>query len=122
MADFSTRIRELRKKSRLTQQEVADYLGVNKQTISGYERGVRRPDFTKLDALADMFDVSIAYLIGSQDERGEYPRHGEGHVIPDADKFIATYSPKELNALWEAYIDASDEIRKAVRRVLGMEK
>ena len=65
MADFSARLKSLRLEQNLTQQEVADRLNVGKMTISGYERGKRRPDFEKLDALADLFNVSIAYLMGS---------------------------------------------------------
>ena len=43
MADFAERLRLLRNQKGISQQELADYLDVNKQTISGYERGVRRP-------------------------------------------------------------------------------
>lgn len=109
MADYSTRIRELRKENKLTQQEVADYLKVNKQTISGYERGVRRPDFVKLDALADLFNVSLAYLIGSQDERGSYPKHGTPE-LPD---------PEEA-AILEAYRKAPEDVQRLVLYALRL--
>ena len=115
MKEYARRIRELRKEKGLTQQDVADRLQVNKQTISGYERGVRRPDFEKLDELADLFDVSMAYLAGSQEDRGSYPRHQE----PD----LALQTDDGSWILVEAaYKKATPEIREAVRRVLGIDK
>jgi len=115
MKEYAKRLRALRKEKGLTQQDVADRLKVNKQTISGYERGVRRPDFEKLDELADLFDVSMAYLAGSQDERGAYPRHD-----------MTDYEVQLDDGSWilveAAYKKATPEIREAVRRVLGIDK
>ena len=43
MATFGERLKFLRDQKGVTQEDLAELLGVNKQTISGYERGVRRP-------------------------------------------------------------------------------
>ena len=67
MADIKTRLRELRKHSNYSQQDLADMIGVTKQTISQYERGVREPDFDNLLALCDVFNVSADYLLGKVD-------------------------------------------------------
>lgn len=67
MATFSERVKELRIQSELTQQQVADRIGLNKQTISQYERGVRQPDFDILELLCDFFNVSTDYLLGKSD-------------------------------------------------------
>lgn len=53
------RIRYLRKSEKLTQQELADAIGVAKSTISMYETGQREPDFETLEALADYFNVEM---------------------------------------------------------------
>jgi len=45
MEKFKNRIRELREYHNYTQAQLADMMGVNKQTISQYERGVREPQF-----------------------------------------------------------------------------
>lgn len=66
MAKFSTRIRELRTQHDMTQLELADKIGVHKQTISQYERGVRSPDYGTLRKLCDVFDVSSDYLLGTE--------------------------------------------------------
>ena len=112
MKEYAKRLRALRKEKGFTQQDVADRLRVNKQTISGYERGIRKPDFEKLDELADLFDVSVAYLVGSQEDRGIYPRHGS-EAQPDD----GTWALVEA-----AYKKAPEEIRALVRRILEIEK
>lgn len=48
MGKFKNRIRELREYHQYTQAQLADMMGVNKQTISQYERGVREPQFDNL--------------------------------------------------------------------------
>ena len=64
MAGFKDRLRTLRKQCNFSQQELADKMGVTKQTISQYERGVREPDFDSLAALCDFFNVSTDYILG----------------------------------------------------------
>lgn len=64
MTSFKDRLRTLRKQNLLSQQELADKMGVSKQTISQYERGVREPDFESLEALCDIFNVSSDYILG----------------------------------------------------------
>ncbi|HHJ8363784.1 TPA: helix-turn-helix transcriptional regulator, partial [Streptococcus pyogenes] len=45
---FGTNLSNLRKKNRLSQKELADELGLNKQSISEIENGRRFPTFTNL--------------------------------------------------------------------------
>ncbi len=56
------RIKNARKLKLLSQQEVADKIGVSKQMISKYERGVSIPDSTKLIKLANLFGQKIDYF------------------------------------------------------------
>ena len=58
------RLKEEREKRGLTQQDVADEIGVTKQAIFSYEKGVRSPMVTTLCALAQFFEVTIDYLCG----------------------------------------------------------
>ena len=71
MADFSERLRQLRTQKGISQQELADVIGVNKVTISGYERGIRRPagEGAKeiYEKIADYFNVDTSFLIGISD-------------------------------------------------------
>ena len=66
MATYSERIKELRTQMHWSQQDLADRLDLSKQTISQYERGVRKPDQDNLIALCDIFNVSTDYLLGKR--------------------------------------------------------
>ena len=57
------RLRELRTKSGLTQNEIANKLGVSGQTILNWENGIYEPKINQLIQLADLFNVSIDYLV-----------------------------------------------------------
>lgn len=48
---FAENLRFLRKREKLTQQEMADKLGVSRSTIAMYENGSREPDFETLEAI-----------------------------------------------------------------------
>jgi transcriptional regulator with XRE-family HTH domain len=68
---FVSRIKELRKLSNETQEEVADKVGVNRSTYSGYEQGVREPDFETLIRIAAHFKATTDYLLGVTDTQFE---------------------------------------------------
>lgn len=71
MGKVSLRIADLRKKSRITQQELADSIGVSFQTISKWETGISMPDISVLPLLADYFQVSTDQLLGLKPLDGE---------------------------------------------------
>lgn len=62
--EMSACIRELRARKRVTQQEVADAVGVNATSIYNYENGRTVPTFEIAWRLADFFDVSLDRLGG----------------------------------------------------------
>jgi len=64
MKKFIENLVELRKLNKLTQQNVADYLGIKQPSYIRYERGEAEPSLTNLCKLADLFDVSVDYLLG----------------------------------------------------------
>ncbi|NLJ97147.1 MAG: helix-turn-helix transcriptional regulator [Clostridiales bacterium] len=61
---FNTRLRKLRLSHKLTQGDLANYLGLKPTAISNYESQRNEPSFEKLIALAEFFDVSCDYLLG----------------------------------------------------------
>ena len=58
----------------LTQEDVAEYLGITAQSVSKWERGESYPDITFLRALANIFETSIDLLIGMDTIRAEETR------------------------------------------------
>ena len=67
MTNYSNRIKELRVARSMNQEQLADALGLTKQAVSQYERGVRKPSVPVLEALCDFFNVSSDYLLGKDD-------------------------------------------------------
>lgn len=60
---FGEKVRDLRKKHSLTQDELAQCLGINKRTIIGWERDGRYPRSVEmLEKMADIFHVPLTYL------------------------------------------------------------
>ncbi len=61
---FGDNLKRLRKEKELTQETLADFLGVSFQTISKWERGENYPDITMLPTIASFFNVTIDDLLG----------------------------------------------------------
>ena len=59
----------------LTQEDVAEYLGITPQSVSKWERGEAYPDITFLPALANIFETSVDLLIGMDTIRAEETRY-----------------------------------------------
>lgn len=70
MATFGERLLALRTERHITQQELADQMGLSRWSVLNYEQGKNKPDFDGLMLLADYFGVSLDYLTGRKDERG----------------------------------------------------
>ena len=64
MEKFHEKLKMLRKKKGLTQQEVADFFGIQQAVYQKWESGNRKPSYENLSMLACIFDVSIDYLLG----------------------------------------------------------
>lgn len=58
------RLKELRREKKLSQKEIADFLGVNEKTISRWEKSESTIKSDKAHKLADFFGVSVGYLLG----------------------------------------------------------
>lgn len=64
MVDFGQRLRTLRLQEALTQQQLAERLGLTKSVISAYETDLRLPSYDVLRKLSRIFKVSTDYLLG----------------------------------------------------------
>ena len=61
---FSDNLKALRYERHITQQQLADALGLSRSTIGMYEKGEREPDFETSEAIADYFNVRLDDLVG----------------------------------------------------------
>ena len=68
---FSENIKKLRKERNLTQECLADILGVSFQAVSKWERGESYPDIKMLPEIAEFFNVTIDELLGTDKTQRE---------------------------------------------------
>lgn len=65
--DFQHRLYKLRKKAGLSQEDLADLVGVSRQAVQKWESGSSRPDLDNLMALAEYFQVPLDYLAAGKE-------------------------------------------------------
>lgn len=73
MKAFSEKLLELRRQAGLSQEELADRLGVTRQSVSKWEGGTATPELSKLVTLSELFSVSVDYLVKDRLEAPELP-------------------------------------------------
>lgn len=90
MGNFQNIFRKLRTSSNLTQNAIAEKLGISRSTIGMYETGAREPDFETLEKIADYFNVDTDFLLG---------RTNQTTMLPET---VGKYSKtRELDIIYE---------------------
>ena len=71
MSIFSERLSSLRKSKKLTQKGLAELLGVTVRIVQAYEYGEKKPEIDGFLRLAEIFGVSVDYLVGNSNSNKE---------------------------------------------------
>ena len=79
---FADNLVDLRKYHAMSQEELAEKIGVSRQTLSKYETGESLPDIEKCKALADVFGITVDDLISYE------KTDGMGLLVPPRGKHI----------------------------------
>lgn len=79
---FADNLVDLRKYHAMSQEELAEKIGVSRQTLSKYETGESLPDIEKCKALADVFGITVDDLISYEKTAGM------GLMVPPRGKHI----------------------------------
>ncbi|WP_139993648.1 helix-turn-helix domain-containing protein [Kurthia sp. Dielmo] len=86
---FSQRLKYLRKEKKLTQNDMAELLGITRQGYAKYESGSGEPDIKAIDKLANFFNVTTDYLLGRSDIKNPEKMTNEGISNEDYEKLTA---------------------------------
>ena len=108
-------IRELRKKKGLTQQQLAEKVGISNVSLSNYERGTQMPDLITLARIAVELDVSTDILLGIQEEitENEIPRTDEARILAKGiDKLPKEQREQALSVIRAMFIKYEDYFEK----------
>ena len=88
MANFGSILKNLRTSRGITQGELATMLDVSRSTVGMYETGGREPDFETMEAIADIFNVDMDYLMGRTQVERKHP------ITPPAQEIPPGFEPK----------------------------
>lgn len=81
--EIANRLVELRKKSGLSQEELADKLGISRQSVSKWERAESSPDTDNLICLAKIYGVSLDELLSTDQEVEEIAKDKKEQLKED---------------------------------------
>jgi transcriptional regulator with XRE-family HTH domain len=103
---YGNRIAQLRDERRLTQEELAQKIGINRAALSHYENNRREPDYETLQRIAAYFKVSIDFLMGGVQDTSkitdpDVKQFVDGLELSDQallDKYALTIDGKKLTA------------------------
>jgi Predicted transcriptional regulators len=104
---LAQRLGEVRKRKGISQQNVADSLGLSRGRLGNYEQGTREPDSEMLRQLANFYNVSVDYLLGNSNE--PRPPIG-GHDIR-----LAAHNERRFDDVSNEEADMLEAVLKAYR-------
>lgn len=70
--DIGIKIKNARIQANLTQEQVAEALGVSRQTISNWENGKTYPDIISVIKMSDLYDISLDHLLKEEQPMSNY--------------------------------------------------
>ena len=121
MGSFRDRLKILREKRGMSQQHLADELGISRSAVGNYELGAREPDLETLELIADYFNVDMDYLIGKSviEKRIPVLEWNNKKPMPVPVLQNPTLS-KEAEEFLKLYESAPQEVRQTAIQVLRL--
>jgi repressor LexA len=111
------RIKEIRKRKKITAKELAEHVSVAESTMSLYENGKREPDFETLSKIARYLEVSVDYLLCISDAEAPNEVPLPSNIFPITRKRfrmlgdISCGQPRYTDEDHETYIEAAGNIQ-----------
>ena len=103
---IGTNIKRLRHENNMTQEQLANRLGVAFQSVSRWENGQAYPDIELMPAIAEVFDVGVDYLMGIPEIEKE--RMANTLIL----EFVKLCREKELDKNTERMVELLRQIRR----------
>ncbi|MBQ8618419.1 MAG: helix-turn-helix transcriptional regulator [Clostridia bacterium] len=108
------RLRELRKEAGISQQRLANELGISQQSINKYENHNVQPDLSVLIQIADYFQTSVDYLISCTDNparppsRASFPLSREESALLENYRRLSSDEQKSISLVIHNYLKAKE--------------
>lgn len=108
---FDDRLKKLRDEYAWTQKQVSEKLNMNPRTYSSYENNDREPNSEVLISIADLFNVSVDYLLGLKEPQKEKSEATAYYNLDDQDK-----------EFFDDYLNLSVQGKEYMRQTMVMVK
>lgn len=106
------RLKQLRKSKKLSQVELAKKLNVSQSTIAYYENEEKQPGYETLKQIADLFEVSVDYLLGRIDTPVDYTE-SEKQLLN-----VKELTPEYLSKNYSLVIDGQEATKEEIEEVI----
>lgn len=97
-------LKKLRKNAKISQQQLADVIGVSQQSINKYENHMVEPDISTLMSIANYFSTSVDYLIGNT----------------EVERRIENTQKYDLNNEEKMFIDGYRKLNETEKEIIGL--
>ncbi len=114
---FGRRLKELRRKSGLTQAELGRKIGVSPSAVGMYEQGKREPDNHTLLKVCELFDTTTDYLINDDLKCSVYFNPAEEHELNDVISCFTNALLKQNNIVHKGQRFDQESIKNIVSSI-----
>ena len=114
---LAKRLRELRTMHHMTQKMIAQALGIDRTTYTYYEAGTTKPSVDTLFKLSQIYNVTVGYLMGVEENRPELKKEQPEPVLSDGDLSVRSLRDDEKQLLIFFRL-LSDENKKIALKML----
>ncbi len=109
-------LRKIRKSHKLTQQDIANVLGVDRTTYTLYETGSSNPSIETLAKLSVVYNATIGYIVGREEKNHSENIAKKPMFVSEDNVDPVAYLPKDEQALLISYRVLSDEEKVELRK------
>ncbi len=110
------KIKELRKSKKITQLELANTLGISAAAVGMYEQNRREPNYDLIKRLAEIFSVSVDYLIGYEEKLNSNVSYKTNDINSLVDDFLIKLS-HEKNLTFDGENLSKNDIEKIINAI-----
>ena len=107
-------LRRIRKQHKLTQQDIANVLGIDRTTYTLYENGVTSPSIENLAKLSSVYNATIGYIAGKEQSNNYDKVSSESAFVSEGNVDPVAYLPKEEQKLLISFRVLSDEDKESL--------
>lgn len=109
-------LRRIRKAHKLTQQDIANVLGVDRSTYTLYETGSTSPSIENLEKLSNIYNATVGYILGFEENNAPERIVKEASFVSEDDVDPVAFLPKDEQTLLISYRILSDDEKEELRK------